>query len=304
MNNLLKKVALLVPPIKRLKDELDSMREGYRYVPPGHFYSPIPSIEEVKGNESILWGALPKEIDGVNLNTEEQLQYFEDFVKFYKEMPFTSQKHVKLRYYFENLSYSYSDAICLYSMIRKLKPQRVIEVGSGFSSCVMMDTNELFFNDKMKITFCDPYPELLLSLMKNQDKTKYNIIPRKVQEVDLSVFAELNENDILFIDSTHVSKIGSDVNKIFFHILPNLRKGVFIHFHDIFYPFEYPREWVFEGRAWNEVYILRAFLQFNNCFKIVFFNTYLEHFYKNSFEKGMPLCMKNTGGSIWLEKIK
>jgi hypothetical protein len=118
------------------------------------------------------------------------------------------------------------------------------------------------------------------------------------------LFDQLNENDILFIDSTHVSKTNSDVNKILFEILPRLKRGVLIHFHDIFYPFEYPKEWVLQwnGFGWNEDYILKAFLMYNNQFKIVMFNTFLEHFHKEWFKENMPLCLENEGGSIWLQK--
>ncbi|MBF0510802.1 MAG: class I SAM-dependent methyltransferase, partial [Candidatus Omnitrophica bacterium] len=122
-------------------------------------------------------------------------------------------------------------------------------------------------------------------------------------DVDVSFFDELGENDILFVDSSHVSKTGSDVNHILFNILPKLNKGVLIHFHDIFYPFEYPKPWVLEGRCWNEDYLLRAFLSYNNSFEIVVFNTFLEHFHEDWFKENMPLCLKNKGGSIWLRKI-
>ncbi|NJR65857.1 MAG: class I SAM-dependent methyltransferase, partial [Leptolyngbyaceae cyanobacterium CRU_2_3] len=110
--------------------------------------------------------------------------------------------------------------------------------------------------------------------------------------------------DILFIDSTHVAKTGSDVNYIFGEILPNLQTGVYIHIHDIFYPFEYLREWVLQGWAWNECYFLKAFLQYNQTFKIVLFNTFLEHRRPDWFRSHMPLCMKNLGGSIWLKKVR
>src|SRR5690606_17050723 len=109
-------------------------------------------------------------------------------------------------------------------------------------------------------------------------------------------------NDILFIDSTHVSKINSDVNYIFFEILPRLASGVYIHFHDIFFPFEYPKAWVYEGRAWNEAYILRAFLQYNNAFSVVLMNTFMDQFHKSFFREHMPLCLINPGGSIWIRK--
>jgi hypothetical protein len=82
-----------------------------------------------------------------------------------------------------------------------------------------------------------------------------------------------------------------------------LQSGVYIHFHDIFYPFEYPLDWVYEGRAWNEAYLLRAFLQYNRQFEIQIFNTFIDWFHKEKYFREMPLVMKNTGGSIWLKKV-
>lgn len=121
--------------------------------------------------------------------------------------------------------------------------------------------------------------------------------------MEIELFESLQANDILFIDSTHVCKTYSDVNRIFFEILPHLSSGVHIHFHDIFYPFEYPRKWVYEGRAWNEAYLLRAFLQYNSAFQVVLMNTYMEHFFDTFFDQNMPLCMKAKGGSIWIQKV-
>ncbi|MBM4145209.1 MAG: class I SAM-dependent methyltransferase, partial [Nitrospira sp.] len=202
-----------------------------------------------------------------------------------------------------NPAYLYSDAIILYCMIRHTQPKKIIEVGSGYSSCVMLDTNDIFFKSTISCTFIDPYPDLLLSLIHDTDKDNIEIIPQKLQDVPINTFSDLSDNDILFIDSTHMVKTGSDVNFIFFEILPHLKKGVYIHFHDIFYPFEYPKEWVYEGRAWNEAYFMRAFLQYNNEFKIQFFNTFLEHFFRGKFMNEMPLCLKNLGGSIWIRKV-
>jgi hypothetical protein len=126
-----------------------------------------------------------------------------------------------------------------------------------------------------------------------------------LQEVDATVFKDLSEDDFLFVDSSHVSKTGSDVNRLFFDILPNLRRGVVVHFHDIFHPFEYPEEWVFDQkRSWNELYMLRSFLSFNESFEIVMFNTFMEHFHEGWFRKNMPRCLENRGGSIWIKKIK
>jgi hypothetical protein len=151
-------------------------------------------------------------------------------------------------------------------------------------------------------TFIDPYPALLISLVMERDKNRINLVPSRLQDVDLDTFEKLQANDILFIDSTHISKINSDVNRIFFDILPKLSSGVHVHFHDIFFPFEYPKDWIYKGIAWNEAYMLRAFLQYNSDFSIVLMNTFMEHFHEPFFQEKMPLCLKNTGGSIWIRK--
>src|SRR5207237_8125791 len=137
------------------------------------------------------------------------------------------------------------------------------------------DVNELFFDNAIQCTFIDPYPQLLRTLMKESDFARTRIIGQRVQDVDVGIFRELEASDILFIDSSHVAKTGSDVNYILFKILPLLNEGVLIHFHDIFYPFEYPVDWVYEGRSWNEAYLLRAFMQYNEAFEIQFFNSFL-----------------------------
>ena len=275
-------------------------RNGGNAFSPGGYYSPIPSIEEIKGYTFDV--PLPEVLPGIDLNSAEQLNLLESFESFYKELPFCDEKADGLRYYYQNGFYSYSDAIFLYCMIRYLKPKKIIEVGSGFSSSVTLDTNELFMENTINCIFIEPYPERLESLLKENDRKKVVIHKKRLQDISLEVFTELGENDILFIDSTHVAKFDSDVNFVFHEILPVLNQGVHIHFHDIFYPFEYPQNWLLEGRAWNEQYILRAFLEYNKEFKIVMFNTYLESMYEEKIKHRFPLLYKNTGGSIWLKK--
>jgi hypothetical protein len=282
--------------------ELVALKRNLGKIPPGHFYSPIPSLEEIKKHETQIFGNVLRHIPGIDLDEANQLKLLDEFCNYYQEMPFKPHKTNGLRYYFENGAYSYSDAILLYCMIRHLKPKRIIEVGSGFSSCVTLDTNELFFGGSISTTFVEPYPARLMSLVKQQDKEKIRTISDRLQEVDIGEFEALEANDILFVDSTHVSKVNSDVNRIFFEILPRLHTGVHIHFHDIIYPFEYPREWIYEGRAWNEAYLLRTFLQYNHAFRIVLMNTFMERYHESFFRERMPLCLKNAGGSIWLRK--
>ncbi|ACK66071.1 conserved hypothetical protein [Rippkaea orientalis PCC 8801] len=305
MKKIIKNLAKKLPYLKSVllkAEERDILMNALGF-PPGHFYSPIPSIEEIKQKQDKIFGNFPQTLPGINLNIEEQLDLLKTFKPYYDEQPFTSHKVEGLRYYFENGFYSYSDAIFLYCMIRYTQPQKIIEIGSGYSSCIMLDTNQLFLNNRASCTFIEPYPDRLFSLVKSENNTQFNLIEKPLQDVDIELFQELSANDILFIDSTHVSKVNSDVNYILFDILPSLKSGVFIHFHDIFYPFEYPKDWIIkEKRAWNEDYILRAFLQYNNAFEMKIFNHFLALFYHDFFQSNMPLCLKNTGGSIWLRK--
>lgn len=269
--------------------------------PAGHFYSPLPAIPAIKNREAEIF-TVPDHIDGVNLRVGEQLALFEDFVTYYADLPFTEQPQQGVRYYFENDFFSYGDAIALHCMIRHVKPKRVIEVGSGFSSCVTLDTNDRFFDGQIACTFIEPYPDTLLSLVSDADLGRVKLLRNRVQDVDVQVFRQLEAGDILFIDSTHVSKVGSDVNRLLFQVLPALNDGVVVHVHDIFYPFEYPKEWIYEGRAWNEAYLLRAFLQYSDSFRITYWPNYLNHFHQERFRQRMPLCLRNMGASIWLER--
>jgi predicted O-methyltransferase YrrM len=269
--------------------------------PHGHFYSPIASKKDIQEFKSIIWeGNNSNSINGIDLNIDYQIQLLKSFEQYYKEMPFKFEKPKEHRYCFNNSSYEYTDAIMLYSFIRHFKPKNIIEIGSGFSSAVMLDTRDIF-NMKIGISFIEPYPKLLYSLLRENDLDSCKIFDTKVQNVSLQEFSKLKENDILFIDSSHVSKTGSDVNFEIFNILPNLNSGVIIHFHDVFYPFEYPKEWVLEGRNWNEDYLLRAFLSYNNAFEILLFSQFIHKYYKIAFEN-MPLTHKNTGRNLWLRK--
>jgi predicted O-methyltransferase YrrM len=274
------------------------------FVPPGHYYSPIPCLDDIKAREAELFGNVSKEISGINLNEERQIDLFRRLSEYYKEQPFEPRKKANLRYFFENASFGYADAIILYCMLRFAQPKRVVEIGSGYSSCVILDTNEFFFGNSIQCTLIEPYPRLLLTLIKDSDRERTEILQKKVQDVDLNRFRELSSGDILFVDSSHMSKIASDVNHIFFKILPALRSGVYIHFHDILHGFGYPQAWAYKGIAWNEAYLLRAFLQYNGAFEIQFFNSFFAQFHSDELADKMPLCMRAPGVSIWLRKVE
>lgn len=281
-----------------------------KFFPPGHFYSPIPDVSEIKGRDSMEPPSSVKEISGIDLNVEKQRELLDHFSTYNQDLLWpVESSDAQYRYEFNNHYFSYGDAVTLYSMMRHLEPKKVIEVGSGYSSALMLDVNRLFFDYKINITCIEPFPERLKSLLNDEDLTQLTLLEQPVQEVDLSLFENLEAGDILFIDSSHVSKIGSDVNHLIHHVLPTLSSGVIIHFHDILWPFEYPKKWLKAGRAWNEAYIVRAFLQYNSLFEILFFNSYLERHHRSEIRKKLPLMLrqpssKMTPGnsSLWLRK--
>jgi predicted O-methyltransferase YrrM len=246
---------------------------------------------------------LENEILGIDINENSQLNLLVEFEDYYKEIPFKDQKVESLRYNFVNDWYSYCDAIFLYSMIRHSKPKKIIEVGSGFSSAVSMDTNDLFFNSEINLEFIEPSPGRLLGLMNENDKSKYKIHQTKVENLPVEVFKTLGSGDILFIDSSHKFSYGNDLYYLFFEIIPKLKKGVLIHFHDIFYPFKYSDAAIQSNISWDEIYFLRNFLMFNDSFEIKLFSDFISKRHRDKLEK-LPLCLKNTGGNIWIEKIK
>jgi hypothetical protein len=233
-------------------------------------------------------------IPGIDLRREHQLARWRAWQGFVAEWPFAEHLAPGFRYFFGNQQYEHADGLALYCMIRDLKPKRIIEVGSGYSSACILDTNELF-SIEAACTFIDPNPQLVRALIKPSEQSK--IIASKVQDVPLSLFTQLSVGDILLIDSTHIVKTCSDVVFELFEILPNLKPGVFVHFHDMFYPFEYPAEWVKNlNYSWNEIYAIRAFLMYNPEFQIEFWN---DHLIKTAPSAGIP----KGGGSLWISRV-
>ena len=272
-----------------------------RFFPPGHFYSPLPSREETA--EAFARGGFGPPFPGVDLNEAGQLERLERFAGWYAEQPFPEEPTPGRRFHLANPSYGHFDAIMLYSMLREARPRRIIEVGSGFSSAAMLDLNDRVLGGAVEFTFIDPDMRRLRPLLREGDSGRVTLIERRVQEVPLETFAALGAGDVLFIDSSHVSKIGSDVNRLYFDVLPVLAPGVLIHIHDVAGNLEYPREWFDEGRAWNEQYLLRAFLMHNASYRIELFTGWLFNTRHAWFRERMPLCARGGGGQLWLRKL-
>lgn len=306
----LKSVARTVPPFARLLADRETLLhrlqalESQPGFAPGHFYSPIPAVDEIAEAYAQLKRHRPDELSGIDLQLDRQREMYEVVASLYGEQPFSDEQTTGRRYYFSNDVFVWTDAICLYSLMRHFRPRRIVEIGSGYSSAVMLDVNELFLGGTTELTFIEPYPARLLGLLKPEDRSRTRIIEQKLQSVANAPWADLQANDILFIDSSHVSKCGSDVNRIVFEILPSVRPGVLVHVHDVFPGFEYPRQWIEAGRHWNEAYLMRAFLQFNSAFEILFWAPFAVDRWRNEVAEKTPLLLRNSGGSLWLKRTQ
>ena len=272
-------------------------KTGYsRIVPIGHYESPYPLEEELlKGFDKIYDGtSFMYNMYAINMNDEIQLEFYKNISQFFVNFDFSEDKDNINRYYYKNGWYGYGCAIYLYSVINYIKPKNIIEIGSGFSTALMLDINNKIFNNSINLLSIEPRPDRLKSLLLETDNIK--LIEKNQEYVPLDIFKSLKENDILFIDSSHVCKPFGDINRQFFEILPNLNKGVIVHIHDIPYP-DYPKIWIYEERrAYTEAYMLRAFLQYNDTFEILCFPNYLKTKYSD--------IVKYDGGAIYLRKVK
>lgn len=271
--------------------------------PPGHFYSPIVDVQDAHAIRAVRGRVTSPLPQGIALDTDRMVALTHRLAAHHSLFPFPRHHDHHHRFFFDNSFFGCHDASVYFSMLLEFRPHRVIEVGCGHSTALLLDTNKQFFNDSIATTFIDPSLAELLPPLERNDKPAPKLLPLRLQDVPVEIFTELETDDILFIDSSHVSKTGSDVNHYLFEILPRLKPGVLIHIHDILYPFEYLDSWVLdEGRSWNEAYALKAFLQFNSSFEIVYWSNFVYHRLPELLRTLMPLCLENEGGSIWLRK--
>jgi predicted O-methyltransferase YrrM len=270
--------------------------------PAGHFYSPLPDAAELRRDAARLFPDGVTACPGIDLRPQAQLAVLAELAPLAADVSFPRARTPGFRYWQENGFFGPGDALVLHAMLRRLRPARVIEVGSGFSSAVMLDTAERFLDPPPRLTFIEPAPALLHSLLGEADRSRCEVLVTRVQDVPPGCFDALGAGDLLFVDSSHVLKAGSDVAHLLFDVLPRLAPGVTVHFHDVHWPFEYPRVWFEEGRAWNEAYALRAFLQFNAAFRIVYFNAYIAAVHPAALARLLPGAVANPGGGLWLER--
>jgi hypothetical protein len=273
--------------------------------PPGHYYSPYASEVDVERASARAWAPVPESLPGIDLAVEDQLALLRTLAELREpDEEFPQEPAPDRRFHVQGSPYPVTDALVLSLMMRHLRPARIVEVGSGYSSALMLDVNERFLDGRATLTVIDPYPERMLALLRPGDPRVLSLMRSPVQDVPISVFDELEAGDILFIDSTHVSKAGSDVNHLVFEVFPRLVNDVYIHVHDIAYPFEYIPEWVLENRwAFSEAYLLRAFLEHNADFGIRFFSTYLGFHHRAELAETLPELLEPSA-SVWISRLR
>ena len=295
--------------LRRLNKTRQYFRNGAQFaedMPRGHYYSPLPAVgpaAEFADFQSGL-GAANTELLGIDLRRTAQQSLVTAMLPLLRDFPWLDRETPDHRFHLAQANFCWSDAIFLQAMLRHHRPRQVIEVGSGFSSALMLDTNDLFLDRQTRFTFIEPYPVLLQQRLRDSDRASVTVHALPVQEVPLAVFESLAAGDFLFIDSSHISKTGSDVNFLFFEVLPRLQPGVIIHVHDIFWPFDYPADWLKLGRSFNEAYALRAFLQFNPAFEILLWVPLMTRMAENILRTEVPLLYRNMGASIWLKRMQ
>lgn len=260
--------------------------------PNGHFYSPVVDPREPR------LGALLRRAARISPRWLEQANgpmraLYERLGRHREALAFLGSG----RYRGLNPSFWPGDAWVLAAMLLEFRPKRVVEAGCGHSSCVLIDVHEkLRQNDPLELTFIDPHPETLYGLLGEDDPWRNRVIGRRLEEVEPTLFDTLDTNDMLFLDTSHVVKTGSEAPYALNEVLPRLKPGVLVHVHDIFAGWEYPAEWVLEDhRSWNEIYMVRLLAEQGKGWRVEMFN---------------DLCAKAwgveevAGSSLWLRKIE
>ena len=255
------------------------------------FYLPFPEVERLPES---LWSS-ERPMHGIDLRLDAAAQLLHELSGYMLE-PILSD------YEFGNGTYEWSDAQTLFGMLRHLKPSRVMEIGSGASTHIIELARAANGRDgrPLRHTTFDPFggwhemgvPEGM------------EIEPIPAEQLDPELVDELGSGDVLFVDTTHTVKTGGDVQHIILSLLPRLAPGVHVHFHDIFLPYDYPRDWVIEERrAWAEQYLLEAFLAYNDRFEVVLPLGALLRKREADFLEAIPRHGPGGAGAFWIRRV-
>jgi len=269
-----------------------------------HFYEPVPDTRSL---DDALWRS-NLELPGIDINEQFQIEFLKELetrcCAAWQALT-RSESSNPAQFFLGNGYFDSVDAEILYGIVRKFKPRRFFEIGSGFSTLLVEDAigdnRALDSSYACEHWVIDPFPAEFLG----KDCNGLAVLSAKVQDVPLSTFQNLQRNDVLFIDSSHVLSIGSDVRFEYLEILPRLNPGVLIHCHDIFFPAEYPKDWIFHHhRFWNEQYLLQAFLAFNSEFEVLWAGNYMHLKHPDLLAQSIPSYKQSSvqPKSFWLRR--
>ncbi len=274
--------------------------------PPGHFYSPVVDVESLRAKQAQIWGK-DRTILGIDFNDANHVwiltEVFPRFMASYAYPDDLLETSELTRYFTNNPQFAWLDSRALVVLLQHLQPRRIVEIGSGFSSLLTADVNNRLLQNSAKFSCIEPYPR---EFLRKPIPGLNELLIAKVEDLPINYFAELAPGDILFIDSSHVAKTGSDVNYLVFEILPRLQPGVIVHIHDIFLPHEYPKDWVLDdNRSWNEQYLVRGLLMYSTAFRVYFGCSYAFATFPELVANAVGVEQgKGYGGSsLWLERI-
>jgi hypothetical protein len=274
--------------------------------PLGHYYSPLPDNRELaqEPQRSLVWPDRPRSTPGIDWNADRQRWLASDVFTAQDRLVFEAGETADpTEYWTSNDQYPALDAWVLEGFLRYLRPRRMIEVGSGFSSLVTARVNREFLGGSIRFTCIEPYPR---GFLEAGVPGISELRVEQVQHTPLEVFEALGEGDVLFIDTSHTVKTGGDVAWIYGEVLPRVRPGVVVHIHDAFIPGDYPEEWVLEGWGWNEIYLIKAFLAYNSAFEVLFGVQWMLQNHPELVDEAFPSFSEHRergGGALWLQRI-
>jgi hypothetical protein len=289
-----------IPP-RRLPRTLKAFRKLGIFPILDHYYEPLFNPAHLSYPLSV-----DRDLAGLDWNISEQLDLLSKF-HFNEELlafPLTYERD--FQFFYNNGLFESGDAEFWYNIIRYFRPRRIFEIGSGQSTLLAASAiQENCRNDAnyhCRHVCVEPYENKWLQQLNIE------LVRSPVERLGKSFFDELEQNDVLFIDSSHMIRPQGDVLFEFLEILPTLKSGVLVHIHDIFSPKDYPHEWIYQDvRFWNEQYLLEAFLSFNAQFKIIASLNFLKHHYPQELGGPCPVLRNQMDfrepGSFWIRRV-
>jgi predicted O-methyltransferase YrrM len=267
------------------------------HILPVHYGNPVPDTRALPEG---LWTRTRALADAIGLDLSRQTEFLERLSRWSPEVAGASEAELPGAFRWTNTEFPPADAVLYYCTIRELRPMTVIEVGGGFST--MIAAAAAARNGGTELVCIEPEPSAEL---RAGFPGLARLIEKPVQEVELDLFESLRAGDVVFVDGSHVARIGSDVNHVFAEVIPRLQPEVVLHFHDIFTPREYPERWVKDLQLfWTEQYLLEAFLLYNSAFEVLCMMSYLAEVAEPDVRRtlSLPGGASIRGSSAWLKR--